>query len=727
MSVEERQENDVLKPIQNTTTMFDLTVYDRSEEDAVIRSGGKPGRNAGTPFLPEEAPSLLDDTREERTTVDDKQGKEPPSCARDHGLTIHHPAVAIPETPRVICHSPEVGEAIAKTGYVAYSYCSVDSRNEGPANFGPLAGADLILIVPSSGAAGEREAYRIAVGLLSVTPPPVRLRITNRDGLPTDDFTTLCPESSSSLRQMLEGAAGDDWAEWSEEVDCPYKAGLRLAILDYEERSRRLTGSKKALVSSSNDADLSETLSQAWKAMSSLVDDQENPEIFQRNGDAVYLQEESRAGRNRLAIRRHTADSMRLGSAEAIFWYSRIITATVARGGGEVPLYGAALMPVIDAVQQLEARPHARICYSPPSDSEGTSQPERWEVVYPFARFPNATVTRSMATSLPKGLHLPALEAVVGIPLLSRDGTRMLTQRGYSREEGSYFDFDNLESGLTVEECIRRIDDLFGIYVEEPLDRPGFPFDTPASRAHLYACMLAGVIGPAVSKKPVFLFDKATSRTGATFMAETVSIILTGDYPTYVRAGTRNRASVDEMAKGLSAAVSSTKGVVLMDNVTGTLDDPEWNRYVTSEIWESRRLGRNDRTVRASRRNIVDMLTANNLWLTAESAARVCISRLDAAMEHPERRRFEWVPQERAMQDRPHYVAAVVGLVSHWLEEGGILERSVQGWGGFEEWRDLTAGILNAASVEGFGQAVGMESKDRLDDGGERAFVQWWW
>ena len=121
------------------------------------------------------------------------------------------------------------------------------------------------------------------------------------------------------------------------------------------------------------------------------------------------------------------------------------------------------------------------------------------------------------------------------------------------------------------------------------------------------------------------------------------------------------------------------------------------------------------------------MLTANNLWLTAESAARVCISRLDAAMEHPERRRFEWVPQERAMQDRPHYVAAVVGLVSHWLEEGGILERSVQGWGGFEEWRDLTAGILNAASVEGFGQAVGMESKDRLDDGGERAFVQWWW
>ena len=215
-----------------------------------------------------------------------------------------------------------------------------------------------------------------------------------------------------------------------------------------------------------------------------------------------------------------------------------------------------------------------------------------------------------MAASLPRGIRLPVLEAVVEFLVLSRDGKRLLTKRGYHSEEGIFVDFEDPGDLPPVEECIRRIDELFGIYAEAPRDRPGFPFDSPASRAHLYACLLAGVIGPAVSKKPVFLFDKATPRTGATFMAETVSIILTGDKPTYVRASAQTRNSVDEMAKGLSAAASLTKGVVLMDNASGTLNDPEWNRYASSEVWEDRRLGRNDRTIRVSRRPIVDIITA---------------------------------------------------------------------------------------------------------------------
>ena len=553
--------------------------------------------------------------------------------------------------------------------------------------------------------------------------PPV---ITSRHGLPSEGFSTLAPEESFYLRESLEGAAGENSDEWSEEVACRYEAELRLAILDYAERSSQLPGSKRMPISSSNDADLSETLSRAWRAMSSLVEDGDNPEIFQRNGDAVYLIEESGAEISRVAIRRHTPDSMRLASAEAIFWYSRTNVETIATGG-EQALRGEALVPIIEAIQQAEPRPHAHIRYAPPSDEKSPVEPERWEVVYPVPHYPNTTVTRSMAASLPRGIRLPALEAVVEFLVLSRDGKRLLTKRGYHSEEGIFVDFEDPGDLPPVEECIRRIDELFGIYAEAPRDRPGFPFDSPASRAHLYACLLAGVIGPAVSKKPVFLFDKATPRTGATFMAETVSIILTGDKPTYVRASAQTRNSVDEMAKGLSAAASLTKGVVLMDNASGTLNDPEWNRYASSEVWEDRRLGRNDRTIRVSRRPIVDIITANNLQLTAESAARVCISRLDAGMEHPEQRLFGWVPQNRARQDRSHYVEAVVGLVAHWLEQGGIRERSLKGWGGFEEWRDVTAGILKAAGIEGFGQPVGLKLKDRLDDGGEHDFVQWWW
>ena len=500
-------------------------------------------------------------------------------------------------------------------------------------------------------------------------------------------------------------------------------------MLGYAERCSRLPESEKRLVSSSSRTVLWQTVLEAWRAMAEVLGEEPTPEIFQRNGVPIYLRLEAGCDGTRATIHRHTVDSLRLDVSRAAFWYSSMMSETIATGGTE-QLYGEALTPVIEAVRRATARPHGYIRYSPPADEgDGVRRRERWDAVYPAPHHPNLTVARSMAASLPRGLEIPVLEAVVKMPVLSRDGRRLLMRRGYHRGESVYLDFDGIDPGKIppVDECVSRIGDLFGAYTEEPVEREGFPFDSPASRAHLFACLVAGVIGPAVSKKPAFLFDKSSPRTGATLMAETIAIILTEGLPSYARAGTRGGRSVDEMSKGLSAAVSTSRGVVLIDNATGTLDDAEWNRYVTSEVWESRRLGRNDSTVRASRRYLVDMVTANNLLLTTESAGRVCISRLDAGMEHPENRKFQWDPRARAGRERRYFVEAVVGLVHNWLESGGELEKGLEGWGGFEEWRDMTAAILRAAGVEGFGQGAGLALKDRLDDGGEHNFVQWWW
>lgn len=515
------------------------------------------------------------------------------------------------------------------------------------------------------------------------------------------------------------------------EEECPYRAALDEAVLEYHERCARLPGSKKLLVPSASTTDLLETVTVAWRAMAEVLGEGLDPEIFQRSGVLVYLRHETGVDGKRVVIQRHTVDSLRLDLARAAFCYGTMISEPVATGGTE-PLCGESLAPVVEAVRQTQERPHGHVRYYPPVEGQnGSRRRERWDAVYPASHHPSLTVARSMAAYLPREVDIPSLEAVVKLPVLSRDGQRLLMRRGYHRPESLYMDIDGIDPEVIppVDECVRRIDSLFGAYAEHPIEREGFPFDSPASRAHLYACLVAGVIGPAVSKKPVFLFDKASPRTGATLMAETVSMILTGDLPSYARAGTRGGKSVDEMSKGLSAAVSTSKGVVVIDNATGTLDDPEWNRYVTSEVWEARRLGRNDRTVRESRRYLVDILTANNLLLTMESAGRVCICRLDAGMEHPEERNFQWSPKERAALDRRHYVEAVVGLVHHWLENGGRVDvgSGLEGWGGFEEWKDMTAAILMAAGVDGFGQAVGLDLKDRIDDGGEHQFVQWWW
>ena len=527
--------------------------------------------------------------------------------------------------------------------------------------------------------------------------------------------------SHAAARELTsaETAATEDGA-------CPYQARLRQAQQAYELQSAELPESQRELISSSYDADLLQTLTQAWEAVGRHLGNPNDPSIFQRSGRPVYLQTEVGVHGTRLTIHVHTPATMSVETSRAIYWHDRCKTLRVARGG-LTPLSGPDLDAVSAAIEAADARPHARIDYTPPSESLGKASPETWDIVYPSPHYPNSMLTQSMAMMLPQAIELPPLEAIVDKPVLSTDGTHLVIRRGYHRAEGIYMDRDGSGEMPPVEECVKRLDQLFGTYVEDPLARMGFPFDSPASRAHLYASLVAGVIGPAVPKKPVFLFDKATPRTGATFMAESVSIILTGDLPTYVRAGTQARGSVDEMAKGLTAALSEAKGVILMDNATGTLDDPEWNRYATSEVWESRRLGRNDRTVRLSRRNIVDILTANNLQLTTESAGWVCISRLDAGMEHPEERHFSFSPRERARKSRRYYLEAVVGLVAHWLNSGAELERGINGWGGYEEWRDMTGGILKAASIDGFGEPVGLTTEDRLHDGGEKAFVRWWW
>ena len=544
--------------------------------------------------------------------------------------------------------------------------------------------------------------------------------------LPVSSGSELGYVDAGRVQKMLVGAAGEEWQGWADSAACPYRAKLQLAMLSYAERSCRHPGSQKSLITSSNNADLSEIVPAAWDAMGRILTNPLHPRIFQRNGVSVFLQWVGEGALARLTIRQHTATSMHRETSEAIYWFSGWTTQRLATGGGS-PHAGEELDPVIAVIDAAEALPHGRIIYTPPSDSSGRALPESWDVTYPAPHYPNWTVSRIMAGALPETTSLPLLEAVVGLPVLSKDGTRLLKHRGYYPAESIYIDCPEMGESPPVQECVERLDGLFGKYSENPLDRQGFPFDSPASRAHLYASLVAGVIGPAVQKKPVFMFDKATPRTGATFMAETVSLILTGDMPTYVRAGSKARGSVEEMAKGLSAAASQTNGVNLMDNATGTLDDAEWNRYVTSEVWESRLLGTSNRTVRVPRRGIVDILTANNIQLTTESAGRVCISRLDAGMEHPDERVFEWTPQKRCRQNRWHYAEAVVGLVEHFLACDGKPDHGLTGWGGFEEWRDMTAGILTAAGISGFGQSVDLAVADRIDDGGEKAFVRWWW
>ena len=227
-------------------------------------------------------------------------------------------------------------------------------------------------------------------------------------------------------------------------------------------------------------------------------------------------------------------------------------------------------------------------------------------------------------------------------------------------------------------------------------------------------------------KKPLMLFDKATPRTGATLMAETVSEILTGAQPQLLTQPKGSNAG-EEYRKSITAAAHASRGWVLFDNFAGTISDGSLMAYLTAEYWEPARSATMTGRRSSPGTPILDVMTGNNLTLTDESGGRACISRLDAEVEHPGERRFDFDPVLRVRADRTRYLAAVVGLVAHWLKNGATRDTGLTGFGGFEEWREVAGGILKQAGIPGFGEENQLARHLRVDDGGQKAFIDWWW
>jgi putative DNA primase/helicase len=78
------------------------------------------------------------------------------------------------------------------------------------------------------------------------------------------------------------------------------------------------------------------------------------------------------------------------------------------------------------------------------------------------------------------------------------------------------------------------------------------------------------------------------------------------------------------------------------------------------------------------------MATGNNLQVTGDLTRRVLVCSLDARVEHPERRKFDWDAKDVAKEQRGRLVAAALTILSAWHAAGTRVERSPLG--GFEEW-----------------------------------------
>ena len=103
---------------------------------------------------------------------------------------------------------------------------------------------------------------------------------------------------------------------------------------------------------------------------------------------------------------------------------------------------------------------------------------------------------------------------------------------------------------------------------------------------------------------------------------------------------------------------------------------------LTQEMVQARILGKSERVLLPSCALV--MATGNNLILAGDVTRRAMLCRLDARVERPDQRQFDFDPRERAQARRPELVVAGLTVLRAYIAAGR--PQQMDKIGSFEDW-----------------------------------------
>ena len=173
--------------------------------------------------------------------------------------------------------------------------------------------------------------------------------------------------------------------------------------------------------------------------------------------------------------------------------------------------------------------------------------------------------------------QFPPLLGVTEVPVMRPDGS-VLVEPGYDSATNLYY----LPSPklsvppLPDKPTLRDVEAATELVMEVVCD---FPFDGNASRANAVATMFTPVLRPMIDGPvPFALFDKPQQGTGASLLAEVISIITTGRPAAMMTA----RKDDEEWRKAITSLLLRGQLVVVIDNIQGALCAPSLAAVLTA-------------------------------------------------------------------------------------------------------------------------------------------------
>jgi putative DNA primase/helicase len=284
--------------------------------------------------------------------------------------------------------------------------------------------------------------------------------------------------------------------------------------------------------------------------------------------------------------------------------------------------------------------------------------------------------------------RFPVLRGLTSIPTIRADGS-ILDKPGYDPATGLYYDpkgidFGDMPHDATMEDARAALEELKALIRE-------FPFVDEASRSVALARFLTGVARHAMKVAVMFAYNAPSPRTGKSKLNDTGSMITCGHEAPVISA----TSSPEEREKQLVAALRGGTQTITLDNLPNgvALESELICQMLTQERIEVRAFHSNDKLIVLPNTALV-VANGNNMGVSADMTERTILCRLDAKMELPGLRKFDFDPVEVVRADRPKYVRFCLTILRAFAIAGYPGAEDLSALGGFEEWSRIVRAAL---------------------------------
>ena len=240
------------------------------------------------------------------------------------------------------------------------------------------------------------------------------------------------------------------------------------------------------------------------------------------------------------------------------------------------------------------------------------------------ARPPIDVVKDMLALDIP----LPSLSGITGTPVFD-ENWKLLSSPGYQPSTRLFFESNGCKVPPVLD--VPSDDDVEqakSLLLEEWLG--DFPFVEESSRSHAIATLLSHVLRNRIDgPTPLFAVDAPTAGSGKSLLVESIGLVATSSSPATMSLPRKD----DDLRKQITSVLLNGSPVVLLDNVTHTLESGVLAAALTSRNWSDRLLGKSE-TVSVPN-SCLWIATGNNLQLGSEIARRTVWIRLDPKVDRP--------------------------------------------------------------------------------------------